>query len=251
LAQAANPLDSVQIIKRSVAASERSWKEAPAWSFKERDAQPKNGAITSKTYQVLMIEGSQYNKLLSQNDKPLSAEEAAKEEEKLRHEIQKRRAESPAERAKRVGKYQREREQDHAMMREMTEAFDFRLLGVESVRGHPAYVLEASPKPGYVPKSRDAKVLTGMKGKLYVDKASFQWARVHAEVTQPVSFYGFVAKVEPGTHFVLEQAPVSGSLWLPIRFVQEVKATALGIINENRSEEETYSDYCPMERALR
>jgi hypothetical protein len=243
--------DAAQIVKRSIAANEQTWKEAPNWSFKERDAQPKDGGVVSKTYQVLMIEGSQYNKRIAENDMPLSPEETAKEEEKLKREIHKRRSESPAERAKRIGKYQREREQDHAMMREMTDAFEFRLLGTENVRGRLAYVLEATPKAGYVPKNRDAKVLTGMEGKLYVDETTYQWARVHVEVIHPVSFYGFLAKVEPGTRIDLEQAPVADGLWFPIRFSQEVKATALGIINENKTEEETYSEYCPMGKALR
>ena len=239
-------LSSNEIIKRSVAASERNWKAAPNWSFIERDAQPGNGQTTSKTYQVLMIEGSQYNKLIALNDQALSAEQNAKEERKLEREIEKRRNESSADRNKRIANYQRERNQDRAMMLEMTNAFVFTPVGEEDVRGRSAYVFDAAPKPGYAPKSRDTKVLTGMQGRLYVDKLTFQWAKVHAEVTRPVSFYGFIAKVEPGTRFVLEQAPVSSRLWYPIRFSQAVNATALGVIHRNNEQEETYSDYRPM-----
>jgi hypothetical protein len=243
-------LPTDEIIRRSVAASERNWRAAPIWSYHERDAKPNGRGNSSKTYRVLMIEGSQYNQLVAKNDQPLSPDEQAAEEKKLEQEIRKRKSESPSERSKRISKYQQERNQDHAMMLEMVSAFDFTPAGEENVRGRPAYVFEASPKPGYVPKNRDAKVLTGMKGRLWVDKGTFQWAKVQAEVTTPISFYGFLARVEPGTSFLLEQAPVAGRIWFPIRFRQQVSAKALGIINENSLDEETYSDYKPMSQAL-
>jgi hypothetical protein len=243
-------LPADDIIRRSVAASERNWTAAPSWSFHERDAKPKGGGNSSKTYLVLVIEGSQYNQLVAKNDQPLSPQEQAAEEEKLQQEIRKRRSESPRERSKRISKYQQERNQDHAMMLEMVSAFSFARARDEDVRGRPAYVFDASPKSGYVPKSRDAKVLTGMKGRLWVDKRTFQWAKVQAEVITPVSFYGFLARVEPGTSFLLEQAPVTGRIWFPIRFRQQVSAKALGIINENSLDEETYSDYKPLSQAF-
>ena len=243
-------LPTDEIIRRSVAASDRNWRAAPNWSYKERDADRKGGGNSSKTNRVLMIEGSQYNRLVARNDQPLSPEEQAAEEKKLREEIRKRKNESPSERSKRVSKYQQERNQDHAMMLEMVSAFSFTPAGEEIVRGRPAYVFEATPKPGYVPKNRDAKVLTGMKGRLWVDKSTFQWAKVQAEVIRPISFYGFLAKVEPGTSFLLEQAPVTGRIWFPIRLRQQISAKALGIINENRFDEETYSDYKPLSQAL-
>ena len=136
------------------------------------------------------------------------------------------------------------------MMLEMVSAFSFTPAGEENVRGRPAYVFDALPKPGYLPKNRDAKVLTGMKGRLWVDKGTFQWAKVQAEVITPISFYGFLAKVEPGTNFLLEQAPVAGRFWFPIRFHQKVNAKALGVINTNSLDEETYSDYKPLSQAL-
>ena len=243
-------LPTDEIIRRSVAASERNWRAAPSWSYNERDAKPKGGGSSSKTYRVLLIAGSQYNQLVAKNDRPLSPEEQAAEQEALQQEIRKRKGESPSERSTRISKYQQERNQDHAMMLEMVSAFDFTPAGEEDVRGQRAYVFEASPKSGYVPNSRDAKVLTGMKGRLWVDKRTFQWAKVQAEVIKPISFYGFLAKVVPGTSFLLEQAPVGDRIWLPIRFRQQVSAKALGIINENSLDEETYSDYKPLSQAL-
>jgi len=103
----------------------------------------------------------------------------------------------------------------------------------------------------YVPRDRDAKVLTGMKGMLWVCKETYQWVKVEAEVTRPVNFYGFLAKVGPGTRFELEQEPVADGLWMPKHFSTRVYAMALGFINQNSTDDETYRDYRPLKSPTR
>jgi hypothetical protein len=234
------------IVARSAAAMDANWKAAPGFSFNERDVETKHGkAKTVKTYRVLIIEGSQYNQVIAINDKQLSPEEETRENQKLKAEIERRKRESARERAKRVAKYQRERQQDHSMMAEMVNAFDFTLASEGQLSGHDVWVLDASPKPGYVPKTQETKVLTGMKGRLWIEKERYQWVKVAAEVTRPISMY-LVAKVGPGTRFELEQEPVGGGVWLPKHFSTNVNASALKFINEDLTDDETYSNYRPM-----
>jgi hypothetical protein len=236
--------DVVQIVQRSVASVEANWNQAPNYSFKERDVESKHSsAPTIKSYEVSMIEGSPCNRLVAFNDQPLAPELQAAEEQKLRAEIDKRQRESHRERAKRIAKYEKERHQDHAMMIAMADAFDFQLVGEETINGHACWVLDATPKHGYQPKIRETKVLTGMRGRLWIDKAQYQWVRVRAQVFKGVGFFGFVAKVAPGTAFALDQEPVADNLWLPKHFRMQVKASALGFINEDSTADETYGDY--------
>ena len=128
----------------------------------------------------------------------------------------------------------------------MVDAFQFQLAGEAAVDGHACWVLDAAPKPGYRPATREGRILEGMKGRLWVDQQTYQWVKVHAEVVRPVSLHGFLAKVAPGTEFDLEQAPVTDNLWLAKRFSVQVKASALGILNEDSTEIDTYRDYRPM-----
>jgi hypothetical protein len=242
--------DAQEIVRRSVAAQTADWNAAPNYSFVERDTVAKHGAATSKTYEVLMIGGSQYNRLIAVGGRPLSSGEQADEDRRVQQEIQRRKRESPSARGRRVEKYERERQQDHAMMLEMGEGFSFKLAGSEKVDGHDTWLLEATPKPGYQPKTRDTKVLTGMKGKLWVDKEQYHWVKVEAEVFRPVSFYGFLAKVGQGTRFVLENEPVDGGVWLPKHFAVTVNSTALGFIKQDSNNDETYRDYQPNAKAL-
>lgn len=235
------------LVRRSVAASERNWKESPHYVWTERDVEEKldsRGRVkttTLKVYETMILEGSEYHKLLQRNGQPLSPEELKAEESRLEAERLRRQREPEADRAKRIAKYQRERQQDRAMLREMGDAFTYKLAGEAAIDGHECYVLDATPKPGYVPKTRDTKVLPGMRGKMWVDKQTAQWVKVEAEVIRPVSFYA-VASVGPGTKFILEQEPVGDGVWMPRHFAVKVNASIL-FMSRNTSTDEVYSNY--------
>jgi hypothetical protein len=233
-----------EIVQRSVANTTRDWNAAPGFNFTEHDIIGKNGAKTVKTYQVLMIDGSTYNKLIAIDNKPLPPAQASAEERKLQEETARRNHESPAARQKRVAEYQRERRQDHALLSQMAKAFDYKLEGEETVAGRRCFVLAATPKPSYQPVSRDTKVLKGMRGRLWIDEQDYQWVKVHAQVFRPVAFGLFIAHVYPGTEFTLEQRPVQGNLWLPSHFSMRVNSRIL-VFAHNSSDDETYSNYRP------
>lgn len=240
-----------EIVKRSVAANEADWKAAPRYAFTEHDVISKrDGTPVIKTYKALMIDGSPYNRVIAINNRPLSAGENAEEENKLKLTIARRQNESARQRAKRIAKYQHDRMQEHQMMAEMAAAFTYRLAGEGTLYGHSVYILDASPNPKYVPDTRDARVLTGMRGRMWIDKESYQWVKVVAEVIRPVEFGLFIAKVGPGTRFELVQAPVGDGIWLPTHFSMDVNASVLGFYSENSTDDETYTHYEPNREVL-
>jgi hypothetical protein len=232
--------DAHTIIQKSVEANMRDWEAAPRYDFFERDLDPKGG---SKTYDVRMILGSPYNRLIAINDRPLPVEQQAEEQTKFNEMLEERKNESDSERKSRVAEYEKERKRDHLFMNQMVVAFDFKLTGEEKLNGHDAYVLKATPRKGYEPPNMEAKVLTGMEGKLWVDKASFQWVKVTAKVTQPVSIVGFVATVQPGTHFELENEPVHDGVWLPSHYSMQSRAKILWLFTNRQQEDDTFYHY--------
>ena len=133
-------------------------------------------------------------------------------------------------------------------MQQMMKAFDFKLLGRETVNGRRCYVFQSTPRPDYRPINRDTQVLKGMRGKLWVDADEYQWVKVHAEVFRPVTFGLFVAHVQPGTEFTLEEEPVGDGIWMPEHFGRTVKANIL-FWSRNSSEEDTYWGYRRADRA--
>jgi hypothetical protein len=232
-----------QLMAQSVKVTERNWAEAPKYSFTRTEINSKGASKpVRKTDEVLMIDGSPYSKLIALDGRPLTAQQAREQEQKLREEVSKRAAESPRQRRWRIGKYNEERNHDHQILLELTNAFNYTVLGEQRINGRDAWILHGVLKPGYVPKSREGRVLTGMDVRFWIDKETLQWPRVEAEVQKPVTMY-VVGTVRPGTRFVLEQEVVSATLWLPKTFRIQVKATAFGFLNRDSSSEETYANY--------
>jgi len=239
---AAAPTDATEIIRRSVANTLADWNTAPQYDFTERDVVTAK-ARTIKTYRVIMIEGSPYNELIAANGSPLDPARRAAQSRKLQQEIARRRRETPSGRRQRIAQYQRERRQDNELLEEMIKAIDFKVVGEDTVAGRRCFVLEGAPKAGYRPTSRDTRVLKGMRGKMWIDEQAYQWVKVEAWVFRPVAFGLFIAKVEPGTAFTLEQQPVRENLWLPSHFSVSVKARILRYWSHDTADDETYSNY--------
>ncbi len=228
------------IIQRSVEANAADWTAAPDYDYIERDRQQGGG---NKTYEELMILGSPYERLVAVNGKPPSSEQQAREQQKLETTVVERQKESPRERRQRIAKYEKEREGDHLLMEQLTKALDFKLIGEQKLGPHQVYVLKATPHPGYEPPNKEAKVLTGMEGKLWIDEKTFQWVKVEATVIRPVSIGGFLAEVEPGTHFELEKMHLEGNIWLPKHFAMKSQAKILFLFTRKSQADETYSGY--------
>src|SRR5579862_3138974 len=240
-ARASGAPSAADIISRSVQALQRDWNADPQYDCTERDRNGKG----SKTFQDLMIDGSPYQELTAVNDRPLSSDQKADEQRKLQEAIAKRKSESPQDRAQRIAKFQQDQKRDHELTQDLTKAFDFRLVGQGRMDGHEVYILDAKPRPGYQPDSKETQVLTGMRGKLWIDKKTFQWVRVQAEVIHPVSIEGFIARVEPGTRFELEKTPVADGVWLSKHFSMRSRAKILFVFGKDGTEDQTYFDYHP------
>jgi len=84
-----------------------------------------------------------------------------------------------------------------------------------------------------------------MKGKLWIDHTSFRWVKVQAEVVKPVSIAGFLARVEPGTRFELQERPINPSIWLAHVFTMQSRAKILFLISKSSEANETYFNYKP------
>ncbi|MBV9498804.1 MAG: hypothetical protein JO138_05490 [Acidobacteriaceae bacterium] len=242
------PPDAALIVQKSVSVNTADWNAQPRYLFHERDMKSKvlsNGTVRdrqSKTYEVLIIDGSPYYRLTQLQDEPLSPEREQQEQRKYEREVSNRRNESPSERHLRVTKYQDGRAEEHLLMQQMVKAFDFKFVREEQIEGVDCYLLEATPNPDYRPPVEKARVLTGMKGHLWIEKTAYHWVKVEAQVVDPVSVGFFIAQVKPGTRFELEQAPVD-NVWLPNHFSESVNASVFGFYEMRSRSEERYSDY--------
>jgi hypothetical protein len=218
----ASVLDARQIVRLSVAATERSWQARNHYIYIERDEDRRLdslGKVKSENVDVtrmILVNGARFEQLMEHNGNLPSVKEQRKSDE----DLEKLRHETPDERAARLRKDQENR----SFLEEVLQAFDFQLVGEETVGGKPAYVLEATPHPGYQTHGKYGKLLSKVAGKLWVDKQDFGWIKVDGEVTQSFSMGLFVARVQRGSHIILEQTCVGNAVWVPKRL--EVRANA-------------------------
>jgi hypothetical protein len=228
------------IVQQSMEVTEADQKANSEYDYDETDLESDG---SKKTYSVHMLFGSPYRELIAVNGRRLSKDDQEQQHRKLQQEISRRQHESPNERAHRIAQYQNEQARDRRFIEEFPKAFDFGLVGEQQLDHRQVYILRATPRAGYRPVDKESKVLTGMRGKLWIDKQTHQWVKVEAEVIHPVSIEGFLAMVEPGTRFELEKMPVEGNIWLPRHFAMTAKAKVLALIHHKNQEDETFFNY--------
>src|SRR5262249_41615465 len=143
------------------------------YTYIEREVQSNldgKGQVKSKeikTYEVLEIDGEQVQRLIAKDDKPLEGKEAAKEEEKIKKIIDKRKRKPDDDRRKREQKAEKEREDGRKFVREVADAYNFKLVGTELVGGREAWVIDGEPRPGYEPHMKEAKFLPKFHGRVW------------------------------------------------------------------------------------
>jgi hypothetical protein len=237
----ASVLDAREIVGLSVAATERSWQARDHYAYMERDEDRRLDSLGQVKLEnvdvtrMILVDGARFEQLMEHNGHLPSA----KEQRKRHEDLEKLKRETPEERTARLRKDQENR----SFLREVLEAFDFRLLGEEIIGGRPAYVLQATPHPGYHTHGKYGKMLSKVGGQLWVDKQDFGWIQVDGEVTQSFSMGLFVARVLRGSHIILEQTCVGDAVWVPKRI--EVRATARILFLKSLDIDRilTYSDY--------
>ena len=207
------------------------------------DGKGQTKSTETKTYEVLNIYGEQVQRLIEKDDKPISAKDAAKEEEKIQKIIRKRSSVSEKDRQKRAEREAKEREEGKQFEREVVDAYNFTLLGTELVSGREAWVISAEPRPGFVPHMKYANYLSKFHGRIWIDKADLQMSKMDVEALDTVSWGLFLARFHRGSHFMIEQTRVNDEVWLPrqVEFKMDLRLALLKTFRVDA--EQTFRDY--------
>lgn len=241
--------DPREIIRRSVERDHRNWERAQNYTCQQREVEKqlgKHGEVKSteiKTYDVNFYYGEEYSRLIQKDDKPLSDADRKKEDEKLEKFLAKRRNLSDAEQEKRLAKQKREREEGRAFLRDMVNAYDFTLVGEETVDGADAWVIEAKPRKDFHPTQRHADMLSKIKGKVWIEKKEYNWVKAEAESIDTISFGLFLARVHPGSRLSFEQTHLNDEVWLLRRLYVNGGVRVALLKNLSAEQEDTFSNY--------
>src|ERR1700688_359722 len=110
--------DVQTIVLRGTAAIQADWAADSEYAYVERDEVQKNEKLTSKTFRVVMIAGSDYNLPIAIDDQPLSADQAKTELGKLKSEIRRRNSETSSAREQRIAHYKKQRDENGDLLLE-------------------------------------------------------------------------------------------------------------------------------------
>jgi hypothetical protein len=219
------------------------------YTYIERDEEHRvdgKGQVKStevRTYEVMELYGEQVQRLIEKDGKPLNAKDAAKEEEKIQKVIDKRKNESEGDRRKRQEKEAKEREDERKFVREVADAYNFNLVGTEVLGDREVWVIDGEPRPGFEPHMKESKLLTKVRGRVWIDKNDLQLAKMDVEILDTISWGLFLARIHKGTRFTLEQTRVNDEVWLPLHVAAHVDVRLALLKNFDVNVEQTYRDY--------
>ena len=241
--------DAKEIVRRATEVDHHNFERAQKYTCTQREVikhLDKHGNVKSteiKTFDINFYFGEFYARLVQQDDKPLSEKEQKKEDEKLEKFLSKRRSESEEDRQKRAEKQRKEREEGRAFVRDVQNAYDFRLVGDEQVSGEDAWVIEATPRKEFKPTQPHADILKKIKGKMWIEKKDYNWVKVEAEAIDTISFGLFLFRIHTGSRFSLENAHINNEFWGLHRLIINGSARIALLKNEIAEQEDEFTNY--------
>jgi hypothetical protein len=124
-----------------------------------------------------------------------------------------------AKQKQRVEKHERRARERAELVDAVASAFEFRIAGRVTEEGRTLVRLEFTPDAEFKPRTRAAETFRHVRGRVWIEPASGQVARLEAEIVRDIALFGGVfGKIYRGGQFRLEQAPVVEEVWLPVRY---------------------------------
>jgi hypothetical protein len=233
-------VDPKKIVRQSIQNYQRDWREARAsLTYTQTDTTMADDTKQIEVSEIIPLAGTPYERLIRKDGRPLTPAEQRKEERKYERAERQRENETAPEREARIRKYENER----AFVKDVPEAYDFRIVREENIEGRPAWVITMTPRPGFVPGTPHGGMLAHIEGTLWIDKEDVQWAKAEAHVIDTIGIGWILARVEPGTRFSVEQVRVENGLWMPRRITISGAAHVMLVHSKSLNEVLTYEGY--------
>lgn len=232
-------LNIQQIVRQSIENYGHDWREEMHWAWTRTDITASNDINETEVWEVAPIDGTPYERLIGRNGRSLTPEEQRREERKYEKALKERDHEALSQRAARLSKYESER----AFIQDISEAYNFKLVGEEAVRGRPSLVVQMTTRPGFVPSAPHSSMLEHIEGKLWIDKEDVRWAKAEAHVIDTIGIGWILARIGAGARFGVQQTRVANGFWVPERLTISGLAQVMLVHGRLLNKELTYSGY--------
>jgi hypothetical protein len=243
--------DAREIVRRAIQVNDQNEEVARNYTYLERrDVKELDGSGHIKerrieTVDVTLLEGTPYRRLVARDDKPLPPAEQKKEEEKLRRSNEERSHETEEQRRQRIADVNKRRdERQREPMKELLEAFDFRVTGQETIDGRPAWIVDAAPHPGFKGATAMSRaVFPKVHCRFWIDESSYHAAKLELDTLDTISLGLVLVRLSKGAHVTVELAQVNNEVWLPKRVSVSATARVLLVKDMRVDMRIDYSEY--------
>ena len=179
-------------------------------------------------------EGS-LSRLLSINDRPLTAKQQEEEDQRVRELMTSRGAQQKLRRA-----LDAETLQGRRLFKMLPDAFVFNYAGGDE----NLVKLSFRPNPSFHPPSLEARVFHDMEGEMWVDCKQERLAAFDGHLTQAVKFgFGLLGHLDKGGHFEVRQAEVVPGHWDMTTLSLEITGKALVFATVDVQKKEKHWDF--------
>lgn len=211
--------DPQELMKTVVANELKKTKDSGRWMYRLRKETTKGIQVK----EIIETDRGEVGRLIKINDQPLTAEQRAKEEERLDHLLK-----SPAEQEKKLKEQKQDEKHAEIMVQALADAFIYQYDGTESGKEGTLIRLKFEPKPNFSPPSRETEVYRGMAGSMWVDATQLRLAKIDGTLVNDVGFGwgGILGKLYKGGHFVVEQSRIAGDRWEATNLVLDLRGRA-------------------------
>jgi len=199
-----------------------------------------DGKITTKL--IIETKDGDVARLIAVGDKPLSSDAEAAEIQRLQDllahpEIQEHRQKREQEDTNRADE----------MLRLLPTAFVYQFEGMVQGPNGPCYRLSMRPNPNFNPPDRQAEVLHGMAGELWIDQRQERMVKLNVHLIADVEFgWGIFGRLYKGGTIVVEQKDVGEGHWEQTLLRLNLHGTILMFKSLTIDTTETESDFSPV-----
>lgn len=201
-----------------------------------------------KRYELVLVEGHPFLRLLEIDGEALAGEDAANEqnrEREFREKILER------ERSGEQPEPPKEHEDTIYFNEDLVSRYRAEILERRPFADREAWVLRYEPKPGHLSRRRRVdKLLNATSGIVWIDTETYEVARLEFELMRTVRFWWFLGSVSHVSGYY-ERMPVDG-VWLPSRGRLSIRGRALfsGIRNDQTAAWSDWARFAEGERRV-
>ncbi|HET9086057.1 MAG TPA: hypothetical protein VFN53_00885 [Acidobacteriaceae bacterium] len=166
-------------------------------------------AKTDTTKEIVETLDGGVARLIAEQNHPLTPEQERVEFDRL-HAL----GGDPAIQAHRKRREARDAAQLAEMMRLLPVAFLYRYAGAQSTPWGPAIRLIFEPNPKFSPPDLESRILTGIRGEVWIDPSDKRVAQISGELFRHVDYgWGLLGVLDPGGHIAIVQRKTSVAGW--------------------------------------